>query len=128
MTRPIIPAEYEHPNMLVVASVDENNDLSYFSNYSKTKVDVAAPGEDIDSPTPENTRGKNSGTSMAAPYVTRVAAKVKFINPELTPRQVISIIRDSVTPVDDLQFKVKYGGVVNEEKALEIAKGTLNVN
>ena len=122
---PHYPAAYDHPNMLVVAAVNENNNLSDFSNYSKAKVDLAAPGEDIDSLEPGNIRGKKSGTSMAAPYVTRVAAKVKFINPALTPRQIISIIRDSVTPVDSLKFKVKYGGVVNEEKALAIAQGTL---
>ena len=122
------PAAYDHPNMLVVAAVDENNRLSDFSNYGKSRVDVAAPGEDIDSLEPENTRGKKSGTSMATPYVSRVAAKIKFINPSLTPRQIISIVRDSVTPVRSLRFKVKYGGVVNEEKAIEIAKNTLKIN
>lgn len=118
---PHYPAAFDHPNMLVVAAVDEDNKLSYYSNYSKTKVDVAAPGDDILSLSTENTHDEKSGTSMATPFVTRIAAKIKFINPALSPRQIIAIIRDSVTPVEELRFKVKYGGVVNEEKAMEIA-------
>ena len=122
---PHYPAAFDHPNMLVVASVDKNNNLSDFSNYSRTMVDIAAPGEYIESLEPENNRGRKTGTSMTAPYVTRVAAKIKFINPNLTPVQIISIIGDSVTPVDSLRFKVKFGGIVNEKKALELARPTL---
>ena len=122
---PHYPAAFDHPNMLVVAAVDEDNRLSDYSNYSKTKVDVAAPGDEILSLSTENTHDEKSGTSMATPFVTRIAAKIKYINPTLSPRQIIAIIRDSVTPVEELRFKVKYGGVVNEEKAIEIAQGTL---
>ena len=119
---PIYPASYDHPNMIVVASVDENNELSDFSNYSQTKVDIAAPGEDIYSLEPENSYGRKSGTSMATAYTTRIAAKIKFINPSLTPLQIIAIIRNSSTPIESLRDKVKYGGVVNEEKAIQMAQ------
>ena len=121
---PTYPAAYDHPNMIVVASVDYHNELSKFSNYSQTKVDVAAPGKDIYSLEPENSYGQKSGTSMSAPYVTRIAAKIKFINPSFTPKQIIAIIKNSVTPVDSLKDKVKYGGVVDEEKAIRMAKET----
>ena len=122
--RPTYPAAYDHPNMIVVASVDYHNKLSKFSNYSQTKVHVAAPGEHIYSLMPENSYGQMSGTSMSTPYVTRIAAKIKFINPSFTPKQIIAIIKNSVTPVDSLKDKVKYGGVVNEEKAIRMAKET----
>lgn len=122
---PTYPAAYGHPNILVVASVDDSHNLSRSSNYSKIKVDIAAPGENIESLAPEGPNQRISGTSTATPYLTRVAAQIKYINPSLTPRQIISIIRDSATPVDSLQYKIKYGGVVNEEKALQLARRTL---
>ena len=124
---PVYPASFDHPNILVVASVNEDNQLSKRSNYSAIKVDVAAPGKDIPSLEPENSRGKRSGTSMAAPYVTRIAAKASFINPALGPQQIISLIGASVTKVPALTDKVKYGGVANEERALELARETLKL-
>jgi subtilisin family serine protease len=35
-----------------------------------------------------------SGTSMAAPQVTNLAARLLAIHPELTPERVIALIRD----------------------------------
>ncbi len=121
----IYPVAFDHPNMIVVASVDEYGRLSDLSNYSPIKVDVAAPGEDILSLEPQSSRGEKSGTSMATPYVTRIAAKISFINPALGPEEIIGIIRDSTTPVAELADKVKYGGVANEARALELARETL---
>ena len=122
---PRYPSSFEHPNMLVVAAIDENGELADFSNHGKSSVDIAAPGEDILSTEPEGSTGEKSGTSMAAPYVTRVSAKVKAINPRLTPRQIIAIIRDSVEKIPELQMELKYGGIVNEDRALELAQSSL---
>ena len=65
------------------------------------------------------------GTSMAAPFVTRIAARIKYINPALTPAQIIGIITATLTPVESLTSKLKYGGVVHEERALAAARKTL---
>ena len=124
---PFYPAGLDHPNMIVVASVDEKANLSYFSNYGQNKVDVAALGERTLSLNPENSRGKRKGTSMATPYVTRIAAKASFINPALGPQQIIDLIGASVTKVPALADKVKYCGVANEERALELARETLKL-
>jgi subtilisin family serine protease len=51
------PAGFELPNMLSVASSDQNDNLSNFSNYGITSVDVAAPGENILSTIPSFTAG-----------------------------------------------------------------------
>ena len=123
---PSYPPSFDHSNILVVAAIDENGELADFSNYGKSSVDIAAPGEDILSLEPEGSTGEKSGTSMAAPHVTRVAAKIKAINPQLTPRQIIAIIRDSVEKTPELQMKLKYGGVVDEDRALELARTGLN--
>jgi len=42
-----------------------------------------------------------SGTSMAAPQATNLAAKMLAVNPKLTPDQVIRLIRDTVEKTPD---------------------------
>lgn len=46
-TTPFYPASYNLPNVISVAAVDNQGNLTGFSNYSTTSVDVAAPGQDI---------------------------------------------------------------------------------
>ncbi len=118
---PVYPAANDSPNILSVASVDGNNNLSDFSNFSKTHVDIAAPGEDILSFKPENTSGHASGTSFAAPQVTRVAAKVKSVDPSFTPTDMIAIILETGTKVESLKDKIKCGCVLNEKEAIKRA-------
>lgn len=50
------------------------------------------------------------GTSMAAPYVTGVAALIKSIRPDLSALEVKSIIPSSVDKVSALSGKVLTGG------------------
>jgi cell wall-associated protease len=67
-----------------------------FSNYGKKTVDIFAPGVDIHSTVPDLNKYKDaSGTSMAAPVVAGVAAVLKSYFPELTPKQIIKILKKS---------------------------------
>lgn len=70
-TQPHYPAYY--PNVISVASTDRNDNISYFSTRGAW-VDIAAPGSDIYSTYINNTYHSLSGTSMAAPHVSGVAA------------------------------------------------------
>lgn len=72
--------------------------LADFSNYGKKKVDVLAPGVDIRSLKPEGGTAVNSGTSMAAPVVSGVAALVRGMNPELSAEDVKKILTRSARP------------------------------
>ena len=44
---PTYPASYDLDNILAVAATDENDDLTFFSNYGPSKVHLAAPGQQI---------------------------------------------------------------------------------
>lgn len=69
--------------------------LASFSNYSKTKVDVFAPGVDIYSTKSNGGYINESGTSMASPVCAGVCTLLKMYFPELTPQQIKTIIEKS---------------------------------
>ncbi len=71
-----------------------------FSNYGQQQVDVFAPGEDIYSTVPGGYQ-RLSGTSMAAPVVSGVAALLMAYYPDLTAADVKRIILASVTSYKD---------------------------
>src|SRR5206468_3593533 len=80
---PTYPANFYVPNIISVAATDRNDTVVTFSNVGRRTVHIAAPGRDILSTLPNNTYGLDSGTSMAAPHVTGVAALLKAQNPIL---------------------------------------------
>ena len=68
-----------------------------FSNYGKSSVDVAAPGQRIWSTMPTWEKdppfGYLSGTSMASPHAAGVAVLVKEIHPDYTADEVIALVK-----------------------------------
>lgn len=83
-----------------------------FSNYGKKGLDVFAPGVDIYSTVPNNAYDQESGTSMAAPVVTGIAALLFSYFPDLTAAQVADIIRASTRKFDRLKVNKPGGGEV----------------
>ncbi|MFF2793327.1 S8 family peptidase [Lysinibacillus xylanilyticus] len=66
------PAAYE--KVISVTAVDRNNNIAPFA--SKGKVDFSAPGIDIPIITIKDGNSLNSGTSLAAPYITGIVALI----------------------------------------------------
>jgi cell wall-associated protease len=108
-----------------------------FSNYGKTRVDLFAPGADIFSTVPGGEYARESGTSMAAPVVSGVAALLMAYYPELTAADVREILMASVTKLGDVTVqppgapptaRVKFGelsvtgGIVNAYDAVKMAE------
>ena len=102
---PALPATYDLPNIVSVAAVDNSSGIPEFSNYGATTVDIAAPGVAIlstlpaDSSHPQPGYGWMSGTSMAAPHATGVAALIasQYTEPRRGPG------RDACAPARDRQ-------------------------
>jgi hypothetical protein len=86
-----IPAGFELPNLITAGAVDQAGDETSFSTFGKTVV-VHANGFEVESFIPGGERLKLSGTSMAAPQVTNLAAKLFALDPRLSPTQVKAMI------------------------------------
>lgn len=121
-SKPTYPGAYDFSNIINVAAVDETLNLWKWSNYGSA-VDVAALGvHDLIKPGNHDISGVSSGTSFAAPVVSRVAAHMLYENPDLSPQEIKNIICDTIDVIDSLKGKLSCPGIVNEEKAVELAK------
>ena len=117
-TRPHYPSNYNLPNVISVASTDRTDSLSSFSNFGIKTVHIAAPGRDIHSTWLGGDYRDASGTSMATPYVSGVAALILASEPDLTVEQLRARLLKSVDKIDSLAGKVESGGRLNAAKAL----------
>lgn len=119
---PTYPASHPSENLLIVASTTNTGALSGFSNYGKINVDVAAPGSNIYSTTPGNRYEMMSGTSMASPTTTGVAAEILSHYPNLSPIQLKQVLMGSVTTNARYTEKMVSGGRIDLLKGLELAR------
>ncbi|MGB2844259.1 MAG: S8 family peptidase, partial [Candidatus Aminicenantaceae bacterium] len=118
--KPVYPASYNLDNIIAVLSTDHNDDLSWFSHYGHSSVDIGAPGgsdtggvEDIYSTKRGNDYQYLCGTSMAAPHVTGVAALVLGICPLLSHSQLKTRILNKSDYLSSLNNKCVSSGRLN---------------
>jgi thermitase len=112
------PSAYRLGNIISVAATDIRNQLLRSSNWGKTRVDVAAPGENIFSTLPGGRYGYMSGTSQATAFVSGMAALLLSKDPTLTPVELKKLILQSVDRLPTLEGKVATAGKVNAYHAL----------
>ncbi|HMS09257.1 MAG TPA: S8 family serine peptidase, partial [Pyrinomonadaceae bacterium] len=117
-SRPHYPSNYDLPNVISVAALDRNDSLSSFSNYGAKTVHVAAPGRDIVSTWLKESFREASGTSMATPHVSGIAALMIAADPEITVENLRKRLLAATDKIDSLSGKVVSGGRINAAKAL----------
>ena len=112
------PAGFDLPNIISVAATNSSGALASFSNYG-VNVDIASPGEDILSISPNNSYGLLSGTSMASPVVAGVAALVKSQIPLISTTDLAKKIKTNVNSTDLLMSKVLTNGKIDAFSVLK---------
>lgn len=110
------PAYYNFPNIISVANIRCDGNINKSSNYSRKRVGVAAPGTEIYSTLPDNDFGFMTGSSMAAPYVTGVAALLYSYTNRINAVTAKNQIEKTATKMNSLEKKVS-GGLVNAYEA-----------
>lgn len=116
--KPHFPASYKLGNVISVAALNRNDELANFSNYGAKSVHIAAPGAQILSTWLGDEYEERSGTSMATPVVSGVAALVLAKRPKLPVDELRSLLLNSVDTIPSLNGKTSTGGRINAAKAV----------
>jgi len=116
------------------AGKNQSDLVADFSNYGKKTVTFFSPGVDIYSTIPGNGYKNNSGTSMASPAASGVAAMLMSYFPDLPAQTIRDILIKSTRKFDGLKVTApggegevslsdlcNTGGVVNAYEAVSLA-------
>ncbi len=115
---PHYPSSYKLPNVISVAALDRTDSLASFSNYGAKSVHIAAPGKEIMSTWLKGNYREASGTSMATPQVSGVAALILSLEPNMSVEKLRERILNSVDKLDVLDGKIENAGRLNAAKAV----------
>ena len=129
---PDYPSSLDYPNIIAVGASNPDDEITFWSQYGQTSVDVLAPGSTVRTTVtgvadtlPGNSGSSTrrydyvAGTSFAAPFVSGIAALIKAQFPsadysELKGRIMASV--EASTPA-----VVSSGGRVNAADALSVS-------
>ena len=115
---PTYPASYDVDNIVSVAATDNRDVIASFSNFGTKSVHVAAPGVKVYSTVKDGKYDWMSGTSMATPHVSGIAALLFSADPSLTYAEIKDRLIKTSDPVQGLKRKVAAHGRVNAYNAL----------
>jgi subtilisin family serine protease len=121
--RPHYPSSYPLDNIVAVAATDHDDARASFSNFGNRSVDLGAPGVTIWSTLPGDAYGFYSGTSMATPHVSGVAALLLAQDPDYTVAEVTSRLLGGVDPVAGLG-RTTTGGRLNAFGSLTLPQAS----
>lgn len=120
------PADF--PGVISVGAVDNNLDISSFSERGN-KLDFVAPGENVFSLAVNNQIDNNlDGTSYAAPFYTAAVAFIDSLQYKkpLNQSEIFSILKNSTTDLGSPGWDPTYGyGLLNMTKLVETIRPLL---
>ena len=119
--KPIYPADLGLDNLISVTFINASGEMTSLSNYGPNSVDLAAPGEDIYSTT-VGSYASLSGSSMAAPQVTGVAAIMYACSDHIYAANVKKILLGSAKQLNSLQGKLRNGAIPSAYQSLLAVK------
>ncbi|SIQ64592.1 Subtilase family protein [Alkalispirochaeta americana] len=126
LSRVDYPARF--PEVVAVGALDRDDNRASFSHYGED-LELVAPGENLVSTvpgegTPENLYKAMSGTSMAAPLVSAVAALMRAVNPRLSAEQIRQILQETARDLGSPGRNDQFGfGLVDAGAAVVQAAG-----
>lgn len=110
------PAGYS--SVIAVSATDSSDSLAYFSNYGY-EIEVAAPGVSIYSTYYTGGYTTMSGTSMACPHVSGVAALILASHPGYTNTQVRQTLQNTAEDLGAAGWDIYFGyGLVDAQAAV----------
>ena len=114
------PARYE--DVIAVGAYDQNGGRAYFSQYGEG-LNFVAPGEGIWSSWLMGEYLVQSGTSMAAPFITKTVALLKSVDQGLSPVEIDEILTAASSPLASETAEEAGHGKIDAAKALELVDG-----
>ncbi|RMZ60450.1 hypothetical protein D1632_04475 [Chryseobacterium nematophagum] len=126
-SRPSIPLPVSSPanaqSIMAVAAIDGQMKIAKFSNAGLNpttggSVNVCAPGVDIISSYPKNTKNKTSnyyamsGTSMATPHVSALAALYVEQFPNKSAKEIWELIETKAKPIEGIKYRDIGSGLI----------------
>jgi len=115
-----IPSSFELPNILTVGAVDQAGEETGFTSFGDN-VDVHANGFEVESYIPGGQTMKMSGTSMSSPNVVNLAAKLWAIDPGLSVKEVIELIKNGCDTSEDGRRVL-----INPRASVELLQNRMN--
>lgn len=119
----LYPAAYA--NCYAVSATTHTDALASFSSYGP-QIDVAAPGESVYSSLPGNRYDYWSGTSMACPHVTGLAALTWSLDPGLSRDELWRIVYSTADDKGATGWDERFGwGRINADRAMRAVAAPL---
>ncbi|MDR4952885.1 S8 family serine peptidase [Chryseobacterium sp. ES2] len=125
--RPQIPQPVSMPanskSIMAIGAIDAQMKIARFSNAGLNpstggSINVCAPGVDIISSYPKNAKNKSnlyysmSGTSMAAPHVSGLAALYMEQFPNKSAKEIWELIESKARPVEGIKYRDIGNGLI----------------
>ena len=107
----VYPTRNEAANYVAAASVGSDGKLSWFSDYGKLSVEVAAPGSSIYTTNKGGTYVTVDGTSFASPFTAGIAGQIWALDPSLEYWEVRNLLINAVSGQEvETSFIKDYSG------------------